>query len=284
MKRVALINDLSGFGKCSLTAAIPVISVMGLQACPFPTAILSAQTGFSSYFCDDYTDKMDVFTSEWQKMNVSFDGIQSGFLASAAQIEKVLHFLDVFQQGDTIYLADPVLGDSGVKMKAFSNELLDGMKELVKRCSICTPNLTELCLLADDDYDTLVTYSDKAEYNERIIETAHKLIKTRDKNKTVLVTGIIHTRNSSPYIGNLAVSESDSHYLETPYTGRSFSGTGDLFAAIICGALVKGLCVSDAMKMAADFLQPAIEEASASDIDRNHGIFFEKYLHLLTLA
>ncbi len=83
MKKIALINDLSGFGKCSLTAAIPVISVLGIQACPLPTAILSAQTGFSSYYCDDYTDRMNFFTDEWKKMQETFDGIYSGYLGSA---------------------------------------------------------------------------------------------------------------------------------------------------------------------------------------------------------
>ena len=97
MKRIALINDLSGFGKCSLTAAIPVISVMGIQACPLPTAILSAQTGFEKYYCDDYTDKMDYFTDYWKQMDVSFDGIYSGYLASPGQLEKTLHFLECFR-------------------------------------------------------------------------------------------------------------------------------------------------------------------------------------------
>ena len=98
MKKIALINDLSGFGKCSLTAAIPVISVLGIQACPLPTAILSAQTGFPEYYCDDYTDKMNYFTDEWANMQVSFDGIYSGYLGSAAQMHNVLYFLENFIQ------------------------------------------------------------------------------------------------------------------------------------------------------------------------------------------
>ena len=89
MKKIALINDLSGFGKCSLTAAIPVISVLGVQACPLPTAILSAQTGFPSYYCDDYTDKMNYFADEWKKMDITFDGIYSGYLGSAEQMHKL---------------------------------------------------------------------------------------------------------------------------------------------------------------------------------------------------
>lgn len=281
MKRVALINDLSGLGRCSLTAAIPVISAMGVEACPLPTAVLSAQTGFESYFFDDYTDKMGMFTDEWVKMGVCFDGIQSGFLANPAQIEKVMDFLDVFQKSGTLYLADPVLGDSGVKMKAFSGGLLDGVRELVRRSSVCTPNLTELCLLAGDDYDIIVSFADGDDYNERICEVARRLISSAYGNQTVIVTGIIHRKANVAYVGNLAVSGSESFYLETPYTGKSFSGTGDLFAAVICGAMVKGLSVDCAMKKAAEFLQPAIEEASAENIDRNYGICFEKYLRLL---
>lgn len=99
MKRVALINDLSGLGKCSLTAAIPVISVMGIQACPLPTAILTAQTGFGNFFCDVYTDRMGYFTEEWKKMEISFAGIYSGYLASSLQVEKVMCFLMSFRKG-----------------------------------------------------------------------------------------------------------------------------------------------------------------------------------------
>ena len=97
MKKIALINDLSGFGKCSLTAAISVVSVMGIHAVPLPTAILSAQTGFPSFYCDDYTDRMDFFTDEWKKMGADFDGIHSGYLAGPSQIKKVLRFLDIFR-------------------------------------------------------------------------------------------------------------------------------------------------------------------------------------------
>ena len=129
MKRVALINDLSGFGKCSLTAAIPVISVMGMQACPLPTAVLTAQTGFGELYCDDFTDRMDHFTNQWKKMEVSFDGIYSGYLASPLQIEKVMHFLEQFQEKDTLYLADPVMGDHGEFYSMVNSEFLEGMRQ-----------------------------------------------------------------------------------------------------------------------------------------------------------
>ena len=111
-KKIAVINDFSGFGKCSLTAAISVIAAMGVQPCPLPTAILSAQTGYASYFLDDYTDKMESFRKEWEKMGASFDGIYTGFMAGDRQIRQVFAFLDTFHKKNTFLLVDTVMGDN----------------------------------------------------------------------------------------------------------------------------------------------------------------------------
>ena len=281
MKKAALINDLSGFGKCSLTAAIPVISVMGIQACPLPTAVLTAQTGFASYYCDDFTDRMDNFTEEWQKMKESFDGIYSGFLANAGQIEKVLHFLEVFQDKNTLFLADPVLGDHGETYDVFSNELLAGMKKLTLQATVITPNLTELCLLADEDYEVLTACRQDSSYLDTIRRICYKLLEKAQTEQTIIVTGIVQEKKGGCYVGNMAVSNQDSFYLETPYTGKGFSGTGDLFASVICGSLLKGLTVREAVEKATFFLQEAIEDASRENIPRVHGVPFEKYLSRL---
>ncbi len=281
MKKAALINDLSGFGKCSLTAAIPVISVMGIQACPLPTAVLTAQTGFDSYYCDDFTDRMDCFTEEWKKMKVSFDGIYSGFLASAGQIEKVLHFLEVFQEEDTLFLADPVLGDHGETYGVFSEELLIGMKDLTLHATVITPNLTELCLLADEDYEALTACRQESDYLEKIRAICEKLLEKAHTEQTIIVTGIIQEKEDGFFVGNMAVSKKDFFYVETPYTGKGFSGTGDLFASVICGSLLKGLSVREAVEKATFFLQEAIEDASKENIPRVHGVYFEKYLSRL---
>lgn len=278
MKKIALVNDLSSFGKCSLTAAISVVSVMGIQAVPLPTAVLSAQTGFPSFYCDDYTDRMDLFTDEWEKMNECFDGIHSGYLANSNQIKKVFHLLDVFQTDNTIYLADPVMGDNGTRIKAFSNELLDGMRQLCTRASITTPNLTELCFLADSDYAALTAFAKDDDYLERITDIARKLLRIMPKHACVLVTGIIRHSKDDSFMGNMAVTADDCFYHETPYIPQSFSGTGDLFSSVICAALVNGLSVAEAEKKASGFLQPAIEDAVAENIESNHGIHFEKYL------
>ncbi len=281
MKKIALINDLSGFGKCSLTAAIPVISVMGIQACPLPTAVLTAQTGFDEYYCDDYTDKMDLFTDSWKKMGVSFDGIYSGFLADAGQVDKVLRFLKEFQTEDTLVLVDPVLGDHGKTFKIFTDDLLSEMKLLVSKADVITPNLTELCLLTGESYADLICYREDADYVERIREVCRKYLALFRQNQTVIVTGILHKKDSKDYVGNLVTNAEDSFFVETPYTGTSFSGTGDLFASVVCGSLVKGLSVREAVEKAAYFLEEAIKDATEAGIESNHGVEFEKYLHRL---
>lgn len=281
MKKIALINDLSGFGKCSLTAAIPIVSCLGVQACPLPTAVLSAQTGFPSYYCDDYTNKMNYFTDEWKRMNVTFDGIYSGYLGSSDQIHNVLYFLEQFHTKDTLYLADPVMGDNGRRIRIFTDELLDTMKVLTKKANVITPNLTELCLLADADYDELRSHSSDEDYLKRIEEIEYSLLEKAEVKQTVLVTGIIRSDGKQTYMGNLALSEKETFYHETPFTGMSFSGTGDLFASVITGSLVQGHSIKEAVQKATNFLQPAIEEASRKNIERNHGVHFEKYLNLL---
>lgn len=281
MKKIALINDLSGFGKCSLTAAIPVISVMGMQACPLPTAVLSAQTGFQNYYCDDFTDRMDFFTKQWKEMGESFDGIASGYLAGSLQIEKVLYFLEQFKGENTLYLADPVMGDQGRTYGIFSEELLQGMQQLTLQADVMTPNLTELCLLAGEDYKSVIAYKDDVDYLKRIEAICKKLLTKAKTSQTIIVTGIIRKKDEKEYVGNLAVLSEGSYYEETPYTGVGFSGTGDLFSSVICGSLVKGFAVEDAIKKATYFLQEAIEEASAKKVPSNHGVYFEKYLSRL---
>ncbi len=281
MKKIALINDLSGFGKCSLTAAIPVISVMGMQACPLPTAILSAQTGFDHYFSDDYTEKMNTITDEWSKMDVTFDGIYSGFLADSAQVEKVFYFLERFRKEGTFYLADPVMGDHGKPYPMFNDDFLEGMKKLTLNADVITPNLTELCMLADVDFDALTAQSDEPDYLKKIKSICRALLEKANCDQTIVVTGILRKKEGTVYIGNYGVSAKESFFIENVYTGTGFSGTGDLFASTICGSLVKGLSLRKAMEKASYFLQEAIEEASEQNIPPVHGVNFEKYLSRL---
>lgn len=150
--KVAAIHDLSGLGKCSLTAAVPVLSAMGVQACPLPTAVLSNQTGFPSYACVDLSRHLDAFTREWEKRGVRFDGIYTGFLCGARQVRMVERFLDRFYLPGTLLLVDPVLGDNGKLYPVFGRTMCGSLKSLVARADVLTPNLTEACILADGDY------------------------------------------------------------------------------------------------------------------------------------
>ena len=130
MKKIAVIQDLSGLGKCSLTAAIPVISVMGVQAVPLLTAVLSNQTGYPSYYCDDYTEHMGQIMDEWEKRGFSPDGIYTGFLADEEQADKILDFLRRFRKEKTMVLVDPVMGDNGSAYGIYT----EGLRERMVQC------------------------------------------------------------------------------------------------------------------------------------------------------
>ena len=280
-KKIAVINDLSGFGRCSLTAAIPTISVMGVQPCPLPTAVLSAQTGFPSYYCDDYTEKMEHFRQEWEKMGVQFDGIYTGFVASETQIRRIFRFLDTFYRESTFLLVDPVMGDEGRVYKLFTPELLRRMKELALRADVVTPNLTELCLLTGADYGELGRMKGGKEITEAAGELAEKLMESGPD--TIVVTGIRFedAQSGERMIGNLAVDQSGRRLSAFPYIGGSFSGTGDLFASIIAGGIARGDDIFRTMDLAGEFVERAMKDSAAEGVERNQGTNFEKYLGML---
>ncbi|MDO4474372.1 MAG: pyridoxamine kinase [Eubacteriales bacterium] len=278
-KKLAVINDLSGFGKCSLTAAIPVISVMGVQACPLPTAILSAQTEYPSYYMDDYEDRMGFFVREWDKMNAHFDGIYTGFVSSEEQIDHIFDFLNVFYKEDTFLLVDPVMGDNGNTYDVFTDELQKKMKRLVTRADIITPNLTELCLLTDQDYES-VSLLEKDQMIEKIREMANMLL---DKeNKIILVTGIVFRDGSGEeWIANLLVEKERNRLFSFKKIGGSFSGTGDLFASVLAGGIARGGDPAYLCELAGKFVQASMDDAIREGIPRNDGSEFERHLGML---
>lgn len=194
LKKIAVLNDLSGMGKCSLTAAIPVISVMGVQACPLPTAVLSNQTGYASYFWDDYTDRMEAIMDEWQKREFKPDGIYTGFLAGEAQAEKILAFFDRFCGKETLVLVDPVLGDQGHTYGIYTVGLCERMRELARRAQVITPNLTEALLLLygkvemEERWEKLSTLNGR-EYLEEI-ENIAGLLEERFSLRAAVITGV----------------------------------------------------------------------------------------------
>ncbi|WP_085992859.1 pyridoxamine kinase [Oceanobacillus senegalensis] len=281
MKKVAVIEDLSSFGKCSLTAAIPVLSVMGVQACPLPTAVLSAQTEYPSFYYEDLTSKMKYFMEEWSKQQESFDGILTGFVMGREQIENIFHFLDEFYTKETTLLVDPVMGDNGEVYKIFTGALLEQMKELVKCADVITPNVTECCLLTGLSYEKLHSYSNETDYFHALEEAGHTL-----QHKTgakVIITGVNPTSMDADkhLIGNIYLDGDKTFFNAMDYNGKSYSGTGDLFASIIMGGLLRGDDLDKSVRLAEEFLTTAINDTSLEQIPTIEGIHFEKYLRML---
>lgn len=279
-KKIAVINDLSGFGRCSLTAAISVITAMGVQACPLPTAILTAQTGYSSYYLDDYTEKMEYYRSEWAKMNQKFDGIYTGFVSSEAQIYQIFRFIDTFYTPGTFLLVDPVMGDNGKKYAFFTPKLLNQMKALAKKADIITPNLTELCLLTDAD----LSYVNNLTGEGELISATEKLARSFCENGPghIIVTGISFTdTDGTKQIGNLYVTRESYSFCSFPYIGESYSGTGDLFTSCIAAGVARGDTIPDLIQTAGSFLEAALTDSVRERVPRNDGVNYEKYLSML---
>lgn len=281
VKKVAAIHDLSGLGKCSLTVAIPVLSVLGVQACPLPTAVLTGQTGFPSYYMDDYTDKIDYYTEEWSKAGIRFDGIYTGFLANEAQVDKIFAFIDRFQQPDTLLVVDPVMGDNGKIYDTYTAELCGKMRCLASKANVITPNLTEACILADLEYQELISHNHSPDYLDRIGDLAKKL--QRLGPKAVAITGIHHKSPSDPQemLYNAVLQNQHISYFKSQIWGNSYSGTGDIFASILCGCILQGRSLTDAAGLATELIAAAIRDAFQENIDRNHGVDFERYLYML---
>lgn len=282
MKKIAVLNDLSGMGKCSLTAAIPVISVMGIQACPLPTAVLSAQTGFPSYYCDDYTDRMDAIMEEWKKMDFYPNGIYTGFLADARQADKAVEFIEQFAKEDTKILIDPVMGDNGEEYPIYTEALCEKMRFLVRRATVITPNLTEALLLLYGAQRAHVLWKELSLMDEeRLLKFTESTGKELSKefDTEVVITGIdLPARENHQEMGNLICKDGVQTWVSTVKEGGSYSGTGDLFASVLSAGMVKGMDTVDSVRKAVKFLSKGIHDAVLEGTDRNEGICFERYL------
>lgn len=269
-------------GKCSLTAAIPVISVMGIQACPLPTAVLSAQTGFPSYYCDDYTDRMDAIMEEWKKMDFYPDGIYTGFLADARQADKAVEFIEQFAKEDTKILIDPVMGDNGEEYPIYTEALCEKMRILVRRATVITPNLTEALLLLYGAQRAHVLWKELSLMDEeRLLKFTESTGKELSKefDTEVVITGIdLPARENHQEMGNLICKDGVQTWVSTVKEGGSYSGTGDLFASVLSAGMVKGMDTVDSVRKAVKFLSKGIHDAVLEGTDRNEGICFERYL------
>lgn len=272
IKKVAVINDLSGFGKCSLTASIAVLSAMGVQPCPMPTAVLTNQTGFKNYRCVDLTDSMHAYIETWQKNNESFDGIYSGYVAGERQIDIISDFIDVFATSHNLVLVDPVMGDNGKIYSAYTKAVCDKMRKLAEKADVITPNLTELSILSSTDYDSIISKQSDKNYLEFIADTAEKTIS--HSSQQLVVTGI----KADGFIYNGVISKDSRAFVKSKIYGDTFSGTGDIFASIICASVVNGTPLEKAVSISASFLEKVICDTIKEPYEPNYGVNFEKFI------
>ncbi|MBX4265010.1 pyridoxamine kinase [Clostridium estertheticum] len=266
-KKIAIVNDFTGFGRCSIAVALPIISAMKIQCCPLPTAILSAHTGFSSFFFDDYTPHMRDYMNNWKELNLQFDGICTGFLGSKEQIDVVVEFLCNFKTKDTIVMVDPVMGDYGKLYSTYTQEMCDEMKKLIKYADVMTPNLTEACRLLD------IPYPQKKLNPEQLENIAKELCK-KGPNK-IVITGLQYNGNIRNFI-----YETGKPYtiIEVKKIGEDRSGTGDVFSSIVVANIVKGVDIVTSVKKATDFISKAIDYTAKIGTPVHDGICFEEYL------
>ena len=272
--RAAAIHDLSGIGRCSLTAAIPILSAMGIQVCPFPTAVLSNQTGFPRYELVDLTDRMEAFGQCWAPWYGRFDAVYSGFLGNPRQAEITRGLVEKLRGEDTLVLVDTVLGDHGMRYPIFDEEMCSRVRELAFDADVITPNLTEACLLAGEPAEAAQDMQSRAE----LIQLASYL--ASQGPGTVVITGI----RDEDQVANLAYIKEDSRcfWESSRRIGYSYSGTGDVLASILCGGLVHGLPLGEVLRTACRFLETALEETAESGSDPREGIIFEPFLGQLS--
>lgn len=272
VKRVAVVNDLSSFGKCSLTASLPIFSCMGIQACPLPTAVLSCQTAFEEYFKQDMTFVWDGYFESWRKMGVTFDAIQSGYLTDENQIRRVAEFVKEFGKKDTLFVVDPVLGDDGRLYSGMGQKMVQEMKNLIAVSDICTPNLTELCLLRGVDADEALKKTERKDFFDWLKEQC-KILQSWGC-KAVVVTGI----RQKDSVCNFVCSREGDFVTTSPSFKVNMSGAGDILCSIITSEVMLGKSLFDAVNLADKFLTKAILDTTKGKYDTKHGINFGKYL------
>lgn len=270
--RVLTIQDISCFGQCSLTVALPVISACGAETCVLPSAVLSTHTcGFSGYTFRDLTDDMPAIEKHWQKENIRFDAVYTGYLGSAKQIAYVESIARNCLEKDGLLIVDPAMADNGKLYPGFDAAFVDEMKKLAAKADYLLPNLTEACLLADEEY--------KTSYDRAYIEKLSEKL-TALGAKTVVLTGVSYSAGKT---GVVVFSDGKYEYYEHEKIAEGCHGTGDIYASAFTGALLRGANAAKAAEIAANFVVECIK-ATAGDQNHKYGAKFEKVLGKLICA
>jgi len=267
-KKIAIINDISGYGRCSISVIQPIVSHLGIQGCPVPTAIFSNHTGFPSFYRQDFTRHMQPYIDEWKKLELEFDGIMTGFLGSAKQIGIVEQFIKDFRSEKTTVLVDPVMGDNGHIYPTYTKKMCEEMKKLLAYADIITPNLTEACFLTDTPYK-------ESGWKHAELEVMAKQLQHMGA-KSLVITGIKMGEN---YIGNAVCGENgEMEFQRQAMVEQTRSGTGDVFASVLGADAVNGIPFSHSVKRASNFVKNCLIETNKVPGPTNTGIDFEEQL------
>ncbi|MCL1819491.1 MAG: pyridoxamine kinase [Oscillospiraceae bacterium] len=273
--RVAAIHDMSGFGRCSLTVALPTLSAMGVQCCPLPTAYLSAHTAFPNFTFLDMTADMIKAAEHWKELNLNFNALYSGFLGSEEQIDVVSNIFGTFKTNDnTLIIVDPVMGDDGKAYKTYTPGMCSRMRELADKADLITPNITEASILLGKPYESAPV---KPEDFKRWLEEL-----SGGGKRSVIITGVrpTHCRIGQVYFDRI---HGDFGFIERDYVGQLFHGTGDLYASVVVGSLMHGKPLADSIELAAEFVRECCELSFGDGTSSSEGVRFESLLYKLKM-
>ena len=272
-KRIAAVHDISGIGKCSLTAALPVLSCAGCEAAVIPTAVLSTHTGgFTEYTYRNLTDDMLNMAQHWKKCGFSFDAFYSGFLGSSDQIDIVLQIIDTICGDDTLIMIDPAMADNGALYTTFKSDFPNHMKRLCARADIITPNITEICLMTGNEYKS-------GPYDKSYIEKLLCDCESLCGGKIVLTGVYFDEKALGCAIHDSASGKTD--YIMTEKCRGFYLGTGDLFASALLSGLMNDKSLDESAQIAVDFIRECITETQKEGDPIAYGVYFERALPFL---
>lgn len=281
--RLAMINDIAGFGRCSTTVSLPVISVMKVQVCPVPTSVLSNHLGFPLCHFDDYTSHMRDYIKVWSELGLTFDGLYCGFLGNEEQIDIVREFVEMFRP--PLFLLDPVMGDHGRAYSSITETHVQKMKELLPLADIITPNITEACLLTGTPWkDGEWTMQELSGLYERLADICQQESVSSGEasvgtvsSASIVITGI----RQGDSLVNFLWDDGVYTTVSTPIAGASRPGTGDIFASILAADAVRGETLLTSVQKAANFVGLCITGSEKAGTPVQEGVVFEKYLAAL---
>lgn len=279
VKKVAAIHDLSGYGRASLTTIIPILSNMKVQVCPVPTAILSTHTGgFEGYSFIDLTDYMQEHINHWKKLELEFDCIYSGFLGSPKQIEIVADFIDFFGKKAKFTVVDPVMGDNGKLYSTMGNEMVVGMRKLIKNADIITPNFTEVIYLLEKEYKENITLDEVKEYLKELANMGPKIViatsvPDEESNKLDRKTSVVAYDRENDVFWRVSCR----------YIPASYPGTGDAYTSVVIGSLLQGDSLPMAIERGVQFITQCIMASYGFKYPKKEGVLLEKMLDVLKM-